>query len=285
MLPSPLPSPATPGRPDHPGSGPLSSHRARPSPARPQPPARCGAPVLAALVALATLGAMAGGLVACTDTGWPDRDPVVLDNPGADSLVFHPPVHYALPGDPLTVRVHGLKTGYACAEVLAFKDTVSDSADHRVVSVTARIRWPGVPECPLVTGKDTTFDLTAPSAGRTLVLRTPGGVRSDSLRVFSGSGSVREFGHPPGDTLTVHDRFTFRDSTAAHPRRVLYTHALAPCEVLQSAVWSRRPSGDTLRISYRILTASPALPDTVLPACADTHGDTIRVVAEQKAFT
>lgn len=223
--------------------------------------------------------AVTGGLMGCTDTGWPDRDPVTIDNPGADSLVFHPPVKYALAGDTVTVKLYGLKTGYACTEILAFRDTASDSADHRFVSVTAKVRWPGIPECPLVTGKDTAFGLTVPAAGRTLVLRPPGGALTDSLWVFSGTGSVQEFRHHPGDTLSVHGRFTFRDSTAAHPRRVLSTHTLAPCEVLQSAVWSRL-SEDTLRISYRTLIAAPALPDTLLPACAGIHGDTVRVVEE-----
>ena len=223
-------------------------------------------------------------LVACTDTGWPDRDPVIVDNPDADSLVFHPPLAYALPGDRLTVAVRGLKTGYACADILAFAGIVTDSGTRTIISVTSQVRRPGTPECPLVPGKDTSFETGAPAAGRTVVLRTPRGAATDSLFVFAGTASVHTFMQAPEDTLNSHDRFTFRDSTTAHPRRVLYTDSLASCEALQSAVFSRRAGSDTLRISYRTLTAAPALPDTILPACSGIHGDTVEVVEDVYGF-
>ncbi len=215
---------------------------------------------------------------ACNDTGWPDRDPVIVEDPGADALLFHPPVDHALPGDVLPIAVQGLKTAYACAELLAFRDTMTDSLERTYVSVTARVRWPGIPECPLVTGKDTVLRITAPAAGRTVVVRTPGGIPTDSLTVFAGTGMVDGFSHDGGDTLSVHGRFTFRDSTAAHPRRVLYADTLAACAVIQAAVFTRLNGGDTLQIAYRTLIATPALPNTVLPACAGPHGDTVPVV-------
>lgn len=218
-------------------------------------------------------------LTACNDTGWPDRDPVILENPHADSLKFQPAMAHALPGDQLTVTLHSLKTVYACAGLLAFTVTSKDSADRTVITVTSRVRVPGVPECPLVTGWDTTFAVTAPAAGRTLLLRTPGGTATDSLFVFAGTGITETFVHHPADTLSTHGRFTFRDSSAAFPRRILYSDALASCETMQGAFFTRLNGGDTLRITYRTLTASPPLPEALLPACGGPHADTISVVA------
>jgi len=225
-------------------------------------------------------------LSACNDTGWPDRDPVTVNSISADSLEVWPPMNYALPGDLLTVEVHGLKTVYECATLISFAATSRDSGQRTVVSFSASATWPGTPECPLTTGRDTTFETTTPSAGRTMVLVPPARAATDSVFIFAGTGVVQGFLHPRSatDTIRTHGRFTFRDSTAGHPRRRLYTDSLATCEVVQAAVFRRLHGGDTLSISYRTLLASPALPDSILPACTGIHSDTVNVVENRYGY-
>lgn len=217
-------------------------------------------------------------LIACNDTGWPARDPVTVTDPDADTLRVSPPREYALPGDTLIVEVRGLKTVYDCSLVTGFGATTSDSAAYTRLSVTARVAWTASSGCSLVSGLDTLVKTTAPAAGRVLLLRTPRGRATDSLTVIAGTGETHEFLHAGSrhDTLTTHARFTFRDSTAGHPRRALYTGSLAPCEVLQAATFTRA-GPDSLTVRYRTLTAAPALPAESFPACAGLHGDTVTV--------
>jgi hypothetical protein len=237
------------------------------------------------LIALMSLGAM---LSACNDTGWPDRDPTVLENVGADALNVWPPIRYALPGDVLTVEVRKLKTIYSCAHVLSMTPVVTDSASWRFISITANVELPGTPDCPRSTGLDTTFESTVPAAG-SIILKTPNGLRTDSVTIISGTGVVEEFLHVRSntDTTQTFNRFTFRDSTAGHPLRTLSTTLLAPCEVFQAAVFERinaPGTPDTLSIKFRTLLASPALPDTVSPACAGVYGGSYEVVPNRYGY-
>lgn len=220
-------------------------------------------------------------LAACNDTGWPARDPVVVNDPDADSLRVYPPLAHALAGEPLVVQVHGLKTVYDCSRLLEFAATTSDSATVTRFSVTARVEWPAVPDCPLVPGLDTVVPAVAPAAGRMLVLRAPRGRGTDTVTVIAGTALTVDFLHEGSrtDTLTTVGRFTFRDSTAGHPRRVLYADSLAACETLQAAVYTRR-GRDTLALRHRILSATPALPAETFPACAGVHADSVEAVED-----
>jgi hypothetical protein len=75
----------------------------------------------------------------------------------------------------------------------------------------------------------------------------------------------------------------FRDSTAAHPRRILILRNPVRCEVLQTAVYARQ--GDTLSIEARRIQAM-ALPEAQLPACAATarEADSVEVVLKIHRF-
>jgi hypothetical protein len=230
-----------------------------------------------AMFALAALSC----LMACTETDWSPREPVTVNDPDANTLRASPPRKYALPGDTIMVEVRGLKTVYDCSRITDFSTTSSDSAAYTRLSVTARITWTTAPDCSLVSGLDTLVETTAPVSGRTLLLRTPRGRPTDSVAIIAGTGATHEFLHAGSrtDTLTVHERFTFRDSTAGHPRRALYTDALASCEVLQAATYMR-VGIDSLKIRYRTLTAAPALPTESFPACTGIHSDTVTVFAD-----
>lgn len=220
-------------------------------------------------------------LTGCNDTGWPVRSPVVVDSVNADALVTHPSVDHALPGDTLTVSVHDLKTVYECSRVLMLTPVVTDSATRRFVSFNASVEKPGTPECPLTPGLDTGFTTIAPAAGATLILRTPSGKATDTVVVFAGTGIPINLRIVTADTVHSVSGLTFRDSTAGHPRRVLYGE-LEACTLFQLATFTRlpgpTPDSDTLSIDFRLLTASPALPESVLPACAGPHADTVVVV-------
>lgn len=237
---------------------------------------------LLSILALASSLLLAG----CNDDSWPARTPAVITDADADSLVFWPPRAYALANDFLTVEVHGLKRVYACSRLLSFSWTLADSAGATWLGIHSSIELPAAPDCGFSTGLDTALDTTAPAAGRMFYLRTPGGKRTDSLFTFAGSGVVTGFLHPRSatDTLSRHGHFTFRDSTAGHPRRVLYADSLEACEVIQAAVFRRLHDGDTLSIYYRSLLAVPALSPDILPACAGIHSDTIPVVLNRYQY-
>jgi hypothetical protein len=227
------------------------------------------APLLAALL-----------LTACNQTSWPDHDSTVVDNVGADSVKAWPPgARFALPGDNVLAQVHGLRRVYECASVLEFGWTALDSSGAAYLAPHARVELPSLPDCALSKGLDTVLDTSAPAAGKHLYFRTPAGAVTDSVLSVAGSGAVEAFLHPPGDTLRAHDRFTFYDSTAGHPRRSLYSDSLEACEIVQGATYSRLHGGDTLSVRFRTLLAAP-LDTAVFPACAGPHSDTVDVVPD-----
>jgi hypothetical protein len=224
-----------------------------------------------------------GFFAGCQTAAWPEREPTTV-SVAADSLTFYPRREYALPGDVLAVSVHGLKRVYVCARVLNLDPTTTDSAGARYVGLDANVELPATPQCAVSSGLDTVIETSAAGAGQKHYLRGADGRIADSLFVFSGTGAVQAFLHPPGDTLRAFGRYTFRDSTAGHPRRTLHTDSLATCEVLQAAAFRRLHGGDTLTVSLRTLLADPALPAATLPACAGRHGDTVRVVEDRYGF-
>ncbi len=229
---------------------------------------------------------LGASLIACNDTGWPDRDPVVVDSIGVGALKIWPPMKYALSSDTLAVEVQDLKTIYTCSQVMALNWVVADSGTRLFRSIYASATLPGTPECPLTPGLDTLLYAPVPTATRQLVLRTPSGVITDSVTVIDGTDSLHTFVHirSAADTVRTHGRFTFRDSTAGHPTRRLYSDSLRTCEVIQAAVYTRLNQGDTLTITYRTLTASPELSSVTFPACAGLHPDTATLVQNRYRF-
>jgi hypothetical protein len=225
-------------------------------------------------------------LTACNDTGWPDRNPVVVDSIGVGALKVWPPLKYALTGDTVAVEVQDLKTLYTCSQLLALNWVVADSGTRLFRTIYASATLPGTPECPLTPGLDTLLYAPVPAAPRRLILRTTRGQVTDSVLAIDGVDSLHSFVHirSTADTLRTHGRFTFRDSTAGHPTRRLYSDSLRTCEVLQAAVYVRLNQGDTLTITYRTLTATPALPSATFPACTGLHRDTATVVQNRYRF-
>ena len=217
-------------------------------------------------------------LTACNQSSWPDHEPSVIENAGADSVKAWPPrLRYALPGDNIIVAVKGLRRIYDCARVESLEWSAVDSAGATYLAPRARVELPALPECALSTGLDTALDTLAPATGQKLYLRTPAGAITDSVLSIAGTGVVEGFQHPPGDSLHVYRRFTFRDSTAGHPRREVYADSMVTCEFVQGATWRRLHGGDTLSINIRSILASP-LDTAVLPACAGLHSDTVEAV-------
>jgi hypothetical protein len=236
-------------------------------------------PPLARILVVCVL--MTGVFVACNDTGWPTRAPVVADSVGADALTLAPAANYALAGETLLVSVSKLKTVYECSRVLSFAPTATDSGLHRFISFAASIEKPGTPECPITPGVDTSFTLVAPNTQRTLILRTPFGKDTDTVFIFTGTSTPVNLRVVTSDTVHTVSGFTFRDSTAGNPHRRLIA-SLNACAVIPLATYTRllgpTRGVDTLSLEFRILTASPALPDSLLSACAGSHTDTVNVV-------
>jgi hypothetical protein len=219
-------------------------------------------------------------LTACNQTSWPDHDSTIVDNVGADSVKAWPPgARFALPEDNVFAQVHGLHRVYECASLLELGWTTVDSPGATYLAPHARIELPSLPDCALSKGLDTVLETTAPIAGKRLYFRTPAGAVTDSVLSVAGTGVMEAFLHAPGDSLQAHNRFTFYDSTAGHPRRSLYTDSLETCEIVQGATWSRLHGGDTLSVRFRTILAAP-LDTAVFPACAGLHSDTLDVVPD-----
>lgn len=231
--------------------------------------------------ALALLAAFA--LTACNQTSWPEHEATVIDA-GADSVKAWPPgARYGLAGDTAIASVRGVRRVYDCARFLEFDWVSADSAGATYLSPKARVELPASPDCALSKGLDTALEATVPATGRRLYFRTPAGVVTDSLLSIAGSGVEASILCPPGDTLHAQGRFAFRDSTAGHPRRDLYSDSLATCEILLGATYSRRHEGDSLQVRFRTLLAAP-LDAAVLPACAGPHSDTVEVVENRYGY-
>jgi hypothetical protein len=86
---------------------------------------------------------------------------------------------------------------------------------------------------------------------------------------------------PRGADSVTSGRFTFRDSTAARPRRMVHARNLATCEFMQTAVYE--PQGDSSKITVRRIVAQP-LPAPQLPPCAGPRDDSMAVVYRAHRF-
>lgn len=234
------------------------------------------------LLRLALCASFPALLAACSQVSWPERAPSVVVT-GTDSAKVWPPgARYAVAGDRVIVRLHGLRRTYECARLLELEWLAADSAGARNLAPRARFELPALPDCPLSPVLDTLVDLEAPDSGR-LYFRTLNGIATDSVRVLNAAGEAEGFLHPAGDSLRVHGRYTFRDSTAAHPRRVLYVDSLAACEIVHGAVFRRLHGGDTLSVKIRTLLSTPLDP-ALFPACAGIHADTVDVVEDEYGY-
>lgn len=238
--------------------------------------------------ALAALALFMGlGISACTSE--PVEVTTLKDVP-VDSVVFWPPaLRYAHDGDLLLLQMRGVQRQRKCRN--ATTDTLSwsfrrDSTGSEYYtphsSFEIRSTCPADPD-----GLDSTYRVRAYTlVGKSFYLETPDGRLTDSVLFISADPAKL----PVTDTLihvvssgsvTSRGRFTYRDSTAEHPRRTVEADSLAACEVLQVAVFDRR--ADTLTVRVRSLQGT-ALPVNVLPACAGVHKDTIEVVPNLYRF-
>lgn len=236
---------------------------------------RISRPRIPAFLALFTLVAMP--FTGCT-TDAPARDPVTLSDVAANTLRFWPPRAYALASDTLHAEILGLRRVYACATVDSVTLESSDAAGLRTLRLASRVTIPGRPDCPLSTGLDTVLEAVA--AGTRVDLVHPDGRRADSLHLLTATATVTSIAHPAGDSATVSGRFTFLDSTAARPARLLVAQ-LDGCEVLEAAVWTRTPDGNqTIRLRTLAVTAPPAN----FPPCNGSWTDTVSVMEDRYGY-
>lgn len=213
--------------------------------------------------------------------------PVTLSNPPADSVTVWPStVQYARRGDTLTLIVHGLKRTYPCAIESKVGWTFRhDTTNAEYFRVNSEFTIPGDPSCDREPeGFDTLFRAriyTRP--GNVFYLETPQGEITDSVFfVAEASQAALEILRlPPGADSVTSGRFTFRDSTAARPRRMVYARNLATCEFMQTAVYE--PQDDSIVVTVRRIVAQP-LPAAQLPACAGPRDDSIPVAYRAYRF-
>ncbi len=231
--------------------------------------------------------ALAGAILGAACTSSPE-EVVIIENVPVDSVVFWPPtLRYAHTGDTLSLEMRGVKRQRKCATIRKLGwDFRRDSTGAEYFTPSSEFETRSSCGADPV-GLDTLFKAQVFTlAGRKFYLQTPDGRLTDSV-LFVSSGpanrpAVDTLLHMPasGDTTAL-GRYVFRDSTAAHPRRVVEAESLQACELLQAAVFERL--GDTLRVRVRRLRAGAALAE-VLPACAGPHADTLEVVPALHGF-
>jgi hypothetical protein len=213
----------------------------------------------------------------------------VLERGSADSVKVWPPtLHYARAGDTLTLLVVGLKKGYTCAEVVTEPSWFFelDTLEHETYRIVPGFHQrPDPPGCDADPGRDTVFRrVLLTSEGTSLYLKASDSTVTDTVTYVSGPAFLHLINHvrtTDADTLTERNGFTFRDSTAGHPHRMMYTDSLPTCGILQAATFEKH--GDTVAVRMLRIQAS-ALPDSVLPSCAGPRADSIEVVPKLYPF-
>jgi hypothetical protein len=225
-------------------------------------------------------------LSGCNQTVYPDREPTLLENVAADSLVFWPPsLKYAREGDTVSFLVIGLQRGYACSQIalLGWNWNGDDSANNRY-RLSSVIRLPENPTCAVDTkGLDSLFKRTfSTPPGQKLYLQTSAGVSADSLLYVAGDGYTHVFQHLVSgpDSAVFGGRFVFHDSGSTRARRFVTADSMASCETFQSAAFKRQ--GDTLTVRVKRLVAVPG--SAAFPPCASPHADTVEVVFDRYRY-
>lgn len=245
------------------------------APRRSGPRRRPGAGA-AALVLWAALAA-AYALSACSGDEWPERDPIVIERAGVDSLEFLPAgTRYILADSLTSVRVRGLRLGYACTRILAMDLEENTFVQPPGFAARIRLELPSAPTCAaLDSAVDTViqrrFDA---SEGPDIILLDTAGAPFDTAVLVRGTSVLDSFVHVPGSiaNITIAGRFTWYDTATVSPR-TLAADSLNSCELLSHAEWSRRR--DTTTVRYTLVTLdSAASPDS----CRGTRTDRIENV-------
>lgn len=204
----------------------------------------------------ARLAALAAVLLAwaCTDSEWPDRDPVAVDRAPVDTLEFLPPgSRYLLTDSLARVRVGGYRKGYACTRFTAFDLEERPFNDPPGWSARVGLELPSRPSCAAESGPRDSVLLRRFASAEGPVIRL-----LDSLgNVLDTATLVR--GILQSDSLILKapalsaskGRFVFRDTTLG-AQRLFSADSLGPCERLNHADWSRK--GDTTTVRYTWVT-------------------------------
>lgn len=208
----------------------------------------------------------------------------------ADSVSFWPPqLESARTNDTLILLVHNFNRVHTCAEPLENREAGwlfrSDSSGEYYRFRAAFYEKPKDEQCPPDPGVDSAYRVIFPTvAGRKLYLQNPAQELNDSVLFVGTSAELHTFEHVragANDTLSTQGRFIFRDSTAGHPRRVVYADSLGTCEILQAGSFERR--GDTLAVRLRTLQAD-SMDTDILPACAGPYADTLEILPRLYSF-
>lgn len=224
------------------------------------------------------------GLGGCTEA----EEAVLLEDPPVDSVTFWPPhLQYARQGDTLHLRIHGIKRQRICAEPLQLSwNFRHDSTGTEHYQFRSRFVIPAGASCKKdPEGLDTVFRVRFfTRVGNTLYLETPQGTITDSLRFIAGDApdlvTVLTLRHGGGDSTTS-GRLSYRDSTAAHPRRVVRVNDLATCEIVQAAVYERQ--ADSTVVKVRLIKAA-AQPAASFPPCAGPRTDSLEAVPNRHNY-
>lgn len=226
----------------------------------------------------AYLAAAFAGLIwagGCTESEWPDRDPLVVDRVPVDSLEFLPPgARFALEDSLTPVLFGGFRAGYACTQIQILELEPRSAGPGRPAGFAARVRLqlPGNAACPVDTSPRDSEHLRrfTHGDGPTLRLLDTLGDVQDSVALVRGALAFDSLELKPPALSTSRYGFDYHDTAGGLPR-VLSADSLNACEFLNHADFLR--VGDTVWVRYSWVTLDPA-PEN--DSCrGDVHGDSL----------
>lgn len=217
------------------------------------------APVLAAV--------LAAGLAACGGNVYPDRDPATVENVRVESARFLPLGTRYIPSDTAVgIRFGGLRTGYACSEILEAALASVPTGNPPAFMPSTSVRLPATPDCAVDTaGVDTVitrrFSPPPPVDAFYIRLANSSGKVTDSARLVRGTMGYDSLIGVPGTTGVISKGpWSFRDSSVIGPRQVR-GDSLPSCRFLNQATWAKAKDTVKIRLSFVTLD-SAAAPDT-----------------------
>jgi hypothetical protein len=241
--------------------------------------------------------ALALGMAACGFSPWPDRQDEEVSGLVTDAPTWaQGERRFVLPGDSLTVKIDGIRVGYACTQITEAGLVVS--AEHSGAGVAAfepflKALMPGIPECPVQNERDTVLGWrVSANAGLALRLVDKEGNVGDMAWVVAGNRLLDSLVYVKEATglITVESGlgspgarvvYTYRDSSLLGSG-MLYADSLPPCTYLNRVLASK--SGDTTWVRIEAMDLEPetsqgmdGVVDSAFTCTTDLHQDSLAV--------
>lgn len=218
------------------------------SPEDPVAPFRAGSCLALALVAWFSGSAFFG----CTQSEYPDRDPLVIDRAPVDSLEFLPVGSRFILEDSLSgVLFRGFHLGYVCTRITTIELERLGSIQPPRYMARLGLKLPSEPTCALDSvARDSVLMRRFTAAdGPTVTLTDSLGFVLDTAEVARGILLTDSLLLVAPAVSAFHGRFFFRD-TVGSLSRILSADSLSSCEYLNHAEYRKNGKGDTTTVTF-----------------------------------